>query len=260
MITVLVASTVLLLAPEPDFYDAPILLDIGVPSPCTQDSECIISTDAPLCNVETGECVECLGDEHCPEGWACGPTGFCRDACETEADCEGTSGETLCHPETGFCVQCVDASDCAPEEYCEQDGGFCRLDVCERGQTTACVAGTIVECTADGGPGEALDICAEGCEVVDGMAQCVTTAGSTGGPAGTSGDEAGADGSAGGSAGTTEGSTMGSPGGTNAPGGSGGAPTNDEGCACRAGSSTGSAGAWSWWLVVGLALARRRRR
>jgi hypothetical protein len=260
MIPTFLASTLLALASEPDLYEVPLKFDIGLPPPCTQDPDCL-SRDYPVCDVETGECVQCLGPEHCPEGWDCNPTHACRDACEEQTDCEDV--EALCNPETGFCVQCIDATNCAPEEYCEEQG-FCRPDLCDEGQTTACSSGMVVTCTADGGPGEVIDMCAEGCEVIDGMAQCVTTGGSTEGPAGTSGDEAGASDSAGNSAGSTEGATMGSPGGTNAPGGSAGAPsTDDEGCACRtgsaAGSAGGSAGAWSWWLVVGLGLARRRR-
>jgi MYXO-CTERM domain-containing protein len=261
MITTLVASTLLLLAPASDFYDEPIALDIGLPPPCTEDAGCA-NPDTPLCNVETGECVECLGPEHCPEGWGCGPTGFCRDACEVDGDCEGISGQTLCNPETGFCVQCVDASNCVPEEYCDEEG-FCRFDLCDVDQTTACSSGMIVECTADGGPGSVLDICAEGCEVVDGMAQCVMTGGSSGGSAdGTAGGSAGmgSDEAEGGGAGTT----MGASAGTEASGASGAtavdATDDDEGCACRADAPAGSAGVWSWWLVVGLGLARRRRR
>lgn len=259
MITALLASTVMLLAPSSDLYDEPAAFDVSLP-PCTQDLDCF-SRDTPLCNLETGLCVECLGPEHCVEGWACDPAGFCRDACEVDADCEGSSGQTLCDPKTGFCVQCIDASDCAPEEYCEPEAGFCRPDLCGEGQTTACSNGMIVECTEDGGPGQVIDICAEGCEVIDGTAECTMTVGSTGGTGGSASGSAGmgsdeAEGGGGGTTmGSTEGATMGSAGGTNAPGGSGGPVTDDEGCACRSGSSGPT---WPWWLVLGL--ARRRRR
>jgi MYXO-CTERM domain-containing protein len=259
MITILVPCTLLLLAPASDFYDEPIFLDVGGPSPCVDDSGCI-NPDTPHCEVETGECVECLSPEHCPEGWTCGSTGFCRDACMVEADCEGINDQTLCHPDSGLCVQCVDASDCVPAEYCTEDDGFCRVDLCEAGQT-ACLAGTVIECTADGGPGQLLDICPEGCEEVDGMAQCVMTSGSSGGSAGTGSDESGADGSAS--------STMGSDTGPDAsdtgPDASGSAGTGidaddgGKGCACRTEPPTGSAWAWSWWLVLGTGVVRRRR-
>lgn len=250
MTTMLVPCLLLLLAPNAsDLYEEPSLLDIGLPPPCTDDSACFL--DTPLCNVETGECVACLGPEHCPEGWACGPTGFCRDACEVEADCEGIDGQTLCHPETGLCVQCLDATDCVPEEYCTDDG-FCRVDLCEPGQT-ACRFGTIVECTADGGPGPVLETCPEGCEEEDGTAQCVMESGSSGGSASTSSDEAGT--------GSGAGSTMGSATGADDSGSAVTAIDDDDGgngCACRAEPATGWA--WAWWLVLGTGLARRRRR
>jgi hypothetical protein len=260
MITVLVPCTLLLLAPNASLYDEPSFFDVGV-IPCTTNRECFV--DTPLCNVETGECVECLGPEHCPEGWTCGPTGFCRDACEVAADCEGIEGQIVCHPDTGLCVQCVDATDCAPEEYCTEDD-FCRLDLCEAGQT-GCSLGMVVECTADGGPGPVLDICPEGCEVVDGIAQCVMTSSSTGGSGGTGSDESGAGGSA--SAGSTMGSAAGtdagSAAGTDASGSAGsGVDVEDDGskgCACRAESPTGSAWGWCWGLVLGSGVVRRRR-
>lgn len=251
MITILVPCTLLLLAPSPsDLYDEPSRLDVGLPPPCTDDTMCFV--DTPLCNVETGECVECLGPEHCPEGWTCGPTGSCRDACEVAADCEGIGGQTVCHPETGLCVQCVDATDCAPEEYCTEEG-LCRLDLCEAGQSV-CVAGTVIECSADGGPGTVLEECPELCEEVDGMAQCVMTSGSSGGSAGTGSDESGV----GSGAGSTIGSTAG---GADASGSAGTASDVDDsgkGCACRTDPPAGSAWAWCWWLVLGTGLARRR--
>jgi MYXO-CTERM domain-containing protein len=260
MITVLVPCTLLLLAPAPsDLYDDPSRFDIGLPPPCTDDTMCFV--DTPLCNVETGECVECLGSEHCPEGWICGDTGFCRDACEVAADCEGIEGQIVCHPDTGLCVQCVDASDCTPEEYCTEEG-FCRLDLCDAGQT-ACLFATVVECTADGGPGAVLDMCPEGCDVVDGVAQCVMEGGSSGssggGSAGPGSDESGG----GTGAGTSVGATMGSAGGTDASGSTGtgiDVEDGDKGCACRAEAPAGSGWAWAWWLVVGAGLVRRRRR
>jgi MYXO-CTERM domain-containing protein len=255
MITALVASTLLSLAPDPShLYDPPSALDIGLPPPCTDDTMCF-SPDAPLCDVETGECVECLGPEHCAEGWACGPTGFCRDACEIDADCEGIGGQTLCDPETGFCVQCLDATDCVPEEYCSEEG-FCRIDLCEPGKIV-CRFGELVECTADGGPGAVLESCPDGCEVVEGTAQCVMPGGSSGGSAGTSGGEPGE----GGNVGATMG--MGSATGADASGSAATAIDDDDdgkGCACRAEPATGSAWAWAWWLALGTGLARRRRR
>lgn len=250
MITMLMAYGVLALA-WPDIYDEPLKLDVGPPPPCTDDTDCF--TDSPLCDVETGECVQCLGPEHCPEGWTCGPTGYCRDACEVAADCEGVDGQVLCHPETGLCVQCIGPDDCAPEQYCTADG-FCRLDFCDPGQTF-CAGATIMQCLEDGGTGMEVEVCPEACAVEDGVAQCVAAGGSSGGGTDTGGSVAGGSDAAGTAAGDDTGVT------SNGPGGTGGTAVDDEagggGCACRAGAP---AGAWGWWMALGLGAVVRRRR
>lgn len=250
MIALLVACSVLSLASGPeDLYDEPMKLDIGAPPPCTADAECFV--DTPLCDVSTGMCVACLGPEHCEEGWDCGPTGTCRDACEVDVDCDGIEGQTLCNPETGFCAQCLSSDDCPAEQYCIEDG-WCRNDHCIPGETL-CFGNTILLCLEDGGSTMEVEVCPEVCEVNDTNdmgAQCEAASDSGGGSGVADGT-----GSAGGSA--TGGSATG--GGAE---GSGGSPIDDDpggkGCACQAAPSTGVAWAWAWLLVLGAGLGRRR--
>lgn len=258
MITILVACSLLSLADPADpadLYVEPLAFDVGLPPPCRADTDCFV--DSPLCNLETGECVQCLGPEHCEDGWDCAPTGTCRDACAVDADCEGLSGETLCNPETGFCVQCLGNDGCAPEEYCSEEG-WCRLDYCVPGESF-CSDDDVWLCLEDGGSSMQVEVCAEACEATDGTAQCVAGGGSTGGSGGGS---AGGDGTgAGGGDGT------GSAGGDGASSttavdaeGSGGTAVDDtdgSGCACRA-TAPVTAG-WAWWLVLVGGLVRRRR-
>ncbi|MCX4243471.1 MYXO-CTERM sorting domain-containing protein [Paraliomyxa miuraensis] len=253
MLSFPLACALLLLVDGPDLYEEPLRFDIGSPPPCMTDADCFV--DTPLCNVETGECVACLGPDDCPEGWGCTPTGTCRDACEVDGDCEGANDQTLCHPDTGFCVQCVDAEHCLEEQYCGVNG-FCLNDHCTPGETI-CVADTIMQCLEDGGSTMEVEVCPELCEESGGGAQC-GSAGSTGGSggAGSGNDD---------SAGSTTGAGSGTAGGAEA-GGSGGTSLDDDaddkGCACRAAPSGGQG--WSWAgslaLVVlgGTGLARRR--
>lgn len=262
MIAILAACSLLSLA-EPadpaDLYVEPLAFDIGLPPPCMADTDCFV--DSPLCNLETGECVQCLGPEHCDEGWDCAPTGSCRDACAVDADCEGLSGETLCDPETGFCAQCLGHDGCAPEEYCSEQG-WCRLDTCVPGETY-CSEAILLSCSEDGGTSTVVEVCPEACEATDGTAQCVAGGASTGGTGAGGGDGTGT--GAGGGDGTGASAGGGGGDGTGAATGvdgegSGGTAVDDDadgsGCACRA--TAPADGGWAWWLVL-VGLVRRRR-
>lgn len=252
MTSLLLACSLLSLADGPDLVDEPMRFDIGVPPPCTSNEDCPFS-DTPLCNPQTGDCVECLGPEQCEEGFDCSDSGFCRDACEVDADCEGIDGQTLCNPETGFCVQCLGPDDCMPAEYCSESN-FCQPDHCMPGQTL-CLGATILLCLPDGGSTMEVEVCEEACEANDGMAECVAgSGGSTGGMDGTGGGEGttGATGSPVGSDGSASTGNGGSGGDTSTEDDPGG-----EGCSCR--SSATPRGGWAWLLVLGAGLARRRR-
>lgn len=242
MTSFLVASTVLALTTGPDDFYEPPVLEIGVIPSCDGDRDCF--RDTPLCNTNTGQCVECLGPEHCDEGWTCDPTGYCLDACAVDADCEGIDGRSLCDPETGTCVVCLSSEDCPAEQYCV-DHYSCWDDHCVPGETF-CFAGALVQCLEDGGSTMHVETCEAGCEVEDGTAACVTPPSSTGEPSGSS------DGS------PTAGETTVDPvsGGSSGDGDPAEDALGGRGCACR--GTPAPTFAWGWLLVLGAAAARRR--
>lgn len=253
MTSLLACIAVLSLSNPPDDFVEPPMLEISGPPPCNTDRDCF--GNQPLCDTNTGECVECLGPEHCDEGWTCVPSGHCLDACEVDGDCEGVGGQDLCNPETGTCVECLGTEDCAEWEYCD-DYGTCRSDHCTPGETF-CFGGSIVQCLRDGGSTMALETCPEICADVEGGAECVTPGDSSGDPGSTS---APGDTTAGGGGTTSPGDGSG-PG--SGPGTEGGTPPAEDdgakGCACR---STGAPAGWaaSWTVLLLAAGARRRRR
>jgi hypothetical protein len=249
MTMLLVVSAVLALAPAPDDLVELPMLEIGGLPPCNGDDDC--PRGSPLCDTNIGECVECLGPEHCDEGWTCAPAGVCVDACEVDADCEGLGGRTLCDPETGTCVQCLGSADCPADEFCMEQ--LCFDDHCTPGESF-CFGATIMLCLEDGGSTMTLETCEMACEDVDGTPTCTAPEGSTGEPSGTSGMS--------GTSSPDEGPASGSgPGPATDDGSTGSAPADEvgsRGCACQ-GAPASRAG-WAGMLLLPLALAGRRRR
>lgn len=64
--------------------------------PCTANGQC---PNDKLCNLETGACVDCLGDGDC-----------------------GNGGKPLCSLDLGQCVECLLDEDCDPDKMCNADG------------------------------------------------------------------------------------------------------------------------------------------
>jgi hypothetical protein len=116
--------------------------DCGANSTCntntwTCDGENGCGGDKPYLKEQTGECVQCLNNEHCG-GDACNPqTNMCEgDLCSTCTDpypaCTQVNGEY-------YCVQCTDDTFCGA-------GGTCNLE------TYSCQGGTVTPtdpCTSD---------------------------------------------------------------------------------------------------------------
>ncbi len=91
-------------------------------------------TSGEIVGQETNQCVQCIEDEHCPNGFC--QLFQCVDGCSTDDDC----GDQYCHnnqcvtcyldshcpaPGTNFeycaannCVQCKEADHCAPGQIC----------------------------------------------------------------------------------------------------------------------------------------------
>ncbi|MEM7156207.1 MAG: MYXO-CTERM sorting domain-containing protein [Myxococcota bacterium] len=251
------------LAPEgPDDIYEPPMLEIGGPPPCDFDVDCRWE-ERPFCHPDTQQCSECLGDEHCDEGWSCNPVGTCVDACETDEDCEGVNDQDTCDPATNSCVQCVTSDDCEAAEYCMES--YCYNDHCEPGELI-CVGNTLMECLEDGGSISKYEECFPKCIYNEkGDDECQAKGGDDGFdtgddgfPPATSGGEptTGVHPTGGSMDGTTlpQGDPMSSV--TSDSGDAGG--VSGRGCSCRSDGDTPAAPWGGLGLVVLLALRRRR--
>lgn len=115
------------------------------PTLCDSDSDCLDG----VCDLKSGTCVECLGDEQCPLGKFCNPasnqcatcfadtqcpTGVCDEAdgicreCQSESDC--SSGK--CDIASGVCIECGANADCVTSNPCEV--GVCVAGRCSFGE------------------------------------------------------------------------------------------------------------------------------
>lgn len=75
---------------------------------CNDDKSC--SGDTPKCDVKTGKCVGCLGNEGCPGGQLCA-SGKCAPGCSVgHTDCADAG---VCDVDAGVCRSCAKDDDCA---------------------------------------------------------------------------------------------------------------------------------------------------
>jgi hypothetical protein len=90
---------------------------------------CSTIAATPHCELDTGECVECL-DGTCGSGEFCDPDQrTCETGCAADVDCDGN---TVCDSSTHQCVDCTDDSQCGPGELCSAEGTC--LQGCSAGQ------------------------------------------------------------------------------------------------------------------------------
>ena len=234
-----------------DFYEPP-LAELGGAPACNDDLDCKNSTQ-PYCDPELSQCVECLEDVHCGDGWTCSGFGKCIDTCTVDAECDGINGFDVCDLEEERCVVCVSDDDCLQSEYCVEQ--FCSPDHCPPGEL-GCVVGNVVSCHENGGTYEVIEECPDRSCVDNGDGPFCAGGSTTGQGDGTGGDTSGA-GTAGGGA-STGGSVDESPQTTGEEGD--GAPADgvtDRGCSCRSGTGMGWLGAG--WLMLALVFTRRSR-
>ncbi|MCB9592296.1 MAG: MYXO-CTERM sorting domain-containing protein [Sandaracinaceae bacterium] len=242
----------------------------GTGSTCGDGSLCMETeacddgfTDAcGTCNADctaAGTASTCGDGDRCEETEAC-DDGF-TDACGTcNADCTAA----------GAAATCGDGVVCAETETCD-DGftdacGACNADCTAAGAGSTCGDGDLCDETeaCDDGNTSDGDGCSMACEVEVAMDAGVPDAGPTDTDAGTTMDtDAGTvmDTDAGTMMGVDAATTMDPDGGVVIGTDAGGGGTSDGGCSCRAGSSGSPAGgAFAGLIVLGLVLARRRRR
>lgn len=93
------------------------------------------SSEKPICDFSTGECEECVLEQHCPPGWAC-VDHICKE-CVTNDDCDRDDKCTsayMCVPRT-----CSEIEYCDPDNWCVLKYGTgyacendrCVLDDCD---------------------------------------------------------------------------------------------------------------------------------
>ncbi len=139
----------------------------GAAETCSQTGQCVplackSTKDCPgdlVCAPQSGECVECVGDEDCPEGAACGADHECHEShpCKSDKDCK-TYG-LLCDKDAGKCVECLESNQCLPEEYCLES--FCVPDECVAGEPR-CEGQDVWICDGDGGGEVLAQACPDG--------------------------------------------------------------------------------------------------
>lgn len=127
-------------------------VDRGDPTPegCQTNADCLFHPDGELCDRQTGRCVACFTDGHCPKGRSC-EAGRCEGkVCTTDADC----GEErpYCNEAGDACLacridaHCTDGLVCVDGE-CAPPPPACKTDEdCEDAAAPHCGAGECVAC------------------------------------------------------------------------------------------------------------------
>ena len=117
------------LKPSPDTVDVAQVEEVSAEDlppvgPCDSDEDCF---EGSLCDVASGECVDCLTTLDCGENQEC-VGGECHDyePCASSKDCD----LGVCWVEFGKCVDCIDDADC--------DDAICEDNICVT--ITACVS------------------------------------------------------------------------------------------------------------------------
>ena len=131
---------------------------------CSDDGQCEAQScesskdcDGDLvCNAATGYCVQCAGDEDCPEGFLCAANFTCFEVklCDSDKDCKAFA--MVCDKEAGLCVECIASADCDADQFCLEN--VCVMDACEGGKAT-CEGTQVVTCLEDGSAAEVTATC-----------------------------------------------------------------------------------------------------
>ncbi|MBI5510446.1 MAG: hypothetical protein HY903_16945 [Deltaproteobacteria bacterium] len=80
---------------------------------CTKHQDCNVGL---FCNVPTGQCVQCLNEDHCQVGEVCRADGTCGTdtGCSSNTECGGR----VCDTATRTCVQCLTSANCPTGQTC----------------------------------------------------------------------------------------------------------------------------------------------
>jgi Cys-rich repeat protein len=84
---------------------------------CSTKADCA-SPNKPFCKELTGQCVGCIDDNECSEGFTCNESNQCEAGCRSSAD-RCTINQT-CLAGVG-CVECASDSQCGTGRICQQN-------------------------------------------------------------------------------------------------------------------------------------------
>lgn len=91
---------------------------------CTSNANC--TAQLPLCDTQSGSCVQCLAASDCTTGQTCNlDIHRCALRCTSNANCTTTS-QPYCDTTRGLCVGCLANTNCASDTpYCDTSAGTC---------------------------------------------------------------------------------------------------------------------------------------
>lgn len=119
----------------------------GAPGVTCRDQKDCVDSSRPYCAEVLGQCVACIQDDQCPEGFQCNAAGTCEAGCRNEHD--RCSLGRWCVP-GGACVECLNDQQCGAGRVCSN--GACVMGcsaanpVCPSGLVCDTRAGKCVGC------------------------------------------------------------------------------------------------------------------
>ncbi len=171
----------------PPVRDLSTVGDMAAALDMAQCSQATCGGDTPICDPDSGQCVPCVLDSHCPGGQICKgkqcvagcsqshgcadgggycdvDAGACR-GCKSDTDC-GDAESPRCDLSTGICAACQPANDnCPTDQYCVASNGNWQCQPgCKTDDDCNAIAG------ADGGIGDGGDTFGDGGPFGDGGA------------------------------------------------------------------------------------------
>ncbi|GAB4307532.1 MAG: hypothetical protein Kow0090_22290 [Myxococcota bacterium] len=144
-------------------------------SGCKNDIDCSLTPLSPICDLRSGNCVQCIVDRDCVYPLKCvdyvcssGSSDVGENGCQNDPDCSGTPVTPFCDIMSGDCVQCLKDGHCIYPQTCSggkcvsgggggnvEEGGECEdVTDCEYGydcnlETNLCVVAPACQTTSE---------------------------------------------------------------------------------------------------------------
>lgn len=134
------------------------------PQGCQSNADCLFNPAGELCDRQSGNCVACFTNGHCPDGRSCEAGQCVGSVCNTHEDCGADA--PYCNEAGNACLACLEDEHCGEDERCEKGTCLppppaCEVDAdCEDEEAPFCLEGACVACLADPHCGEE-EACAE---------------------------------------------------------------------------------------------------